>query len=146
MEHKILFVDDEQNVLNAYRRNLRKFFDVHTALSGTAAIELLKEKHKFAVVVCDMQMPNMNGIEFLEIAQKISKNSIRIMLTGNVDQQTAIDAINQGDIFRFINKPCTPDQMMEALKVALKQYLLITAEQELLKTTLKNPLKCLLKS
>ena len=141
MEYSILFVDDEQNVLNAYRRNLRKYFDVHTALSGTAAIELLKTKHKFAVIVCDMQMPNMNGIEFLKITQKISKNSIRIMLTGNADQQTAIDAINHGDIFRFINKPCTPDQMMEALEVALKQYLLITAEQELLKTTLKKSIE-----
>ncbi|MFT5719452.1 MAG: response regulator RpfG family c-di-GMP phosphodiesterase [Oleiphilaceae bacterium] len=146
MGYSILFVDDEQNVLSAYKRNLRKYFDVHTALSGADAIELLKGKVKFSVIVSDMQMPNMNGVEFLKVAKEMSKNSIRIMLTGNADQQTAIDAINQGDIFRFINKPCTPEQMMNILKVALKQYLLITAEQELLKTTLKKSIEVLIET
>lgn len=146
MKYTILFVDDEQNVLSAYKRNLRKYFDVHTALSGADAIELLKAKHKFTVIVSDMQMPNMNGVEFLKIAKKASKNSVRIMLTGNADQQTAIDAINQGDIFRFINKPCSPEQMLEVLKVAIKQHLLITAEQELLKTTLKKSIEVLIET
>ncbi|MEH6442769.1 MAG: HD domain-containing phosphohydrolase [Oceanospirillaceae bacterium] len=146
MKYSILFVDDEQNILSAYKRNLRKHFDIHTALSGADALELIKGKHNFSVIVSDMQMPNMNGVEFLKNAKKVSKNSVRIMLTGNADQQTAIDAINQGDIFRFINKPCSPEQMFEVLTVAIKQYLLITAEQELLKTTLKNSIEVLIET
>lgn len=146
MKYPILFVDDEQNVLSAYKRNLRKYFDVHTALSGAEALELIRQKKKFCVIVSDMQMPNMNGVEFLQIAKKECKNSVRVMLTGNADQQTAIDAINHGDIFRFVNKPCSPEQMLEVLKVALKQYMLITAEQELLKTTLKKSIEVLIET
>ncbi|MEM5530034.1 HD domain-containing phosphohydrolase [Gammaproteobacteria bacterium AS21] len=146
MKYSILFVDDEQNILNAYKRSLRKYFDIHTALSGAQALELIKEKHKFSVIISDMQMPNMNGVEFLQLAKKASKNSVRIMLTGNADQQTAIDAINQGDIYRFVNKPCTPEQMLDVLKVAIKQYLLITAEQELLQTTLKKSIEVLIET
>jgi response regulator RpfG family c-di-GMP phosphodiesterase len=146
MTYSILFVDDEQNVLSAYKRNLRKFFDVHTALSGTEALELLKGKHNFSVIVSDMQMPNMNGVEFFKIAKESSKNSVRIMLTGNADQQTAIDAINEGDIYRFVNKPCSPEQILKILKVAIKQHLLMIAEQELLKTTLKSSIEVLIET
>ena len=101
MKYAVLFVDDEANVLNAYKRNLRKYFDVYTALSGKDALELL-EKHKdIAVIVTDMQMPSMNGVEFLEQARRVSKNSVRLMLTGNADQKTAIDAINPGGYLPF---------------------------------------------
>ncbi|MBN3560590.1 HD domain-containing phosphohydrolase [Aliamphritea spongicola] len=146
MKYAVLFVDDEANVLNAYKRNLRKYFDVHTALSGKDALELL-EKHKdIAVIVTDMQMPSMNGVEFLEQARSVAKNSVRLMLTGNADQKTAIDAINQGDIFRFINKPCSPAEMLQILKLAIKQYQLIVAEQELLRTTLKKSIEALIET
>lgn len=146
MKYAVLFVDDEANVLNAYKRNLRKYFDVCTALSGADALDQLAQRKDIAVIISDMQMPSMNGIEFLQEAQKVSKNSVRLMLTGNADQKTAIDAINQGDIFRFINKPCSPAEMLEILKLALKQYQLVMAEQELLKTTLKSSIEALIET
>ncbi len=146
MKYPVLFVDDEQHILSAYKRNLRKYFDVHTALSGVEALALIQEKHKFAVIVSDMQMPNMNGVEFLQKAKELDKQCVRVMLTGNADQQTAIDAINQGDIYRFVNKPCSPIEMLAVLKVSLKQYQLIMAEQELLRTTLIKSIEALIEA
>lgn len=146
MKYAVLFVDDEANVLNAYKRNLRKYFDIHTALSGKDALEVLAKHKEIAVIVTDMQMPSMNGVEFLQQARGASKNSVRLMLTGNADQKTAIDAINQGDIFRFINKPCSPAEMLQILKLSIKQYQLIVAEQEMLRTTLKKSIEALIET
>jgi response regulator RpfG family c-di-GMP phosphodiesterase len=144
MSYSVLFVDDEPNVLNAYKRNLRKDFDISTAESGADALELMKHKQgEFAVVVSDMQMPNMNGVEFLSQAKELSPHTVRMMLTGNADQQTAIDAINRGDIYRFINKPCAPEDMATSLNAAIGQYKLITAEKELLEQTLKGSIVAL---
>jgi EAL domain-containing protein (putative c-di-GMP-specific phosphodiesterase class I)/FixJ family two-component response regulator len=128
--HSVLFVDDDQNILDAYKRNLRKYFDVHTAISGVKALELIDENHEFSVIISDMQMPNMNGIELLIIAKKMSKNSVRIMLTGNGDQQTAIDAINQGSIYKFVSKPCSPEKMLDILDIAINHYIILKAESE----------------
>jgi EAL domain-containing protein (putative c-di-GMP-specific phosphodiesterase class I)/CheY-like chemotaxis protein len=139
VKYSILFVDDDKNVVDAYKRNLHKYFDVHTAISGAQALELIRNNHNYAVIISDMQMPNMNGIEFLILAKKMSKNSIRIMLTGNGDQQTAIDAINQGNIYKFVNKPCSPKKMLDILNTAINHYMSIKVESELLKTI--NPEK-----
>lgn len=146
MKYSILFVDDEANILNGYKRNLRKYFTIHTALGGEEALAILAKHKDIAVIVSDMQMPEMNGVEFLSKAKPLAKNSVRMMLTGNADQQTAIDAINQGDIFRFINKPCPVAEMLEIIKVGIKHHLLITAEQELLKTTLKKSIEALIET
>lgn len=144
MTYSVLFVDDEPNVLNAYKRNLRKDFDISTAESGADALALMKAKPgEFAVIVSDMQMPHMNGVEFLAESKVMSPNSVRMMLTGNADQQTAIDAINSGDIYRFINKPCTPEDMATSLNAAIGQYRLVTAEKELLEQTLRGSIVAL---
>lgn len=105
LNNRILFVDDDPNILKGFQRNLRKDFTVSVAEGGQQALELIQSSEPFAVIVSDMQMPGMNGAEFLYAAKKISPDSVRMMLTGNADQQTAINAINKGDIFRFINKP-----------------------------------------
>jgi len=97
----------------------------------------------YAVVVADMQMPIMNGVQFLAKAEELYPETVRIMLTGNADQKTAADAVNQGHVFRFLNKPCSPEQLASTLTVALKQYKLITAERELLEKTLSGSVKLL---
>ena len=89
MNSKILFVDDESNVLDAYQRNLRKHFSIDTALSGDLGLKFMAQRGPYAVVVADMQMPGMNGVEFLTLAQQRAPNSVRLMLTGNADQKTA---------------------------------------------------------
>jgi response regulator RpfG family c-di-GMP phosphodiesterase len=139
---KVLFVDDEQNVLNGIRRSLRNDFDVHTALSGEEALRLL-EGDDFGVIVSDCRMPKMDGIELLQRCAKVSPTSVRVMLTGNMDQETAVQAVNTGDVFKFLNKPCEVDDLKTVVSLAVRQYELVTAEKELLEQTLKGSIKVL---
>jgi response regulator RpfG family c-di-GMP phosphodiesterase len=143
MNPKILFVDDEANVLEGYQRNLRKRFPIDTATSGEAALELMSSKGPYAVVVADMQMPVMNGVDFLLQAQRRAPDSVRLMLTGNADQQTAVDAVNRGHVYQFLNKPCPPEMLALALANAVRQYQLVTAERELLEKTLNGSINVL---
>ncbi len=140
---KVLLVDDEPNVLDAYRRTLRRKFAISTALGAQEAIEVIKTQGPFSVLVTDMHMPEINGVQLLTFAKKLSPNTVRVMLTGNADQQTAIDAVNKGDIFRFLNKPCSPENLENTLNVAIKQFHLINAEKDLLENTLKGSIETL---
>ncbi|MCF7982068.1 MAG: response regulator [Pseudomonadales bacterium] len=143
MSKNILFVDDESNVLDAYRRNLRKQFNITTATSGAEGLTAIQTQGPFAVIVSDMRMPEMDGVEFLIKAKSLAPDTIRMMLTGNADQQTAIDAVNKGDVFRFLNKPCSPEDMAHSLSEAVKQYQLINAEKAVLENTLKASIETL---
>lgn len=143
MGKKVLFVDDEPNVLQSIRRSLRKQFDLDTAGGGEEALEMLASNDEYAIVVSDMRMPGMNGVEFLSQAKKEWPDTVRMMLTGNADQQTAVDAVNEGDVFRFLNKPCDAEALASAVKVGLRQYELITAEKVLLEKTLHGSIKAL---
>jgi len=140
--NKILLVDDDANILQAFKRQLRGEFDVETAIGGKAGLEQI-ERGEFAVVVSDMQMPEINGIDFLKAVQGRSPNTVRLMLTGNVDQGTAARAVNEGKIFRFLNKPCSTEDLAKALKDALEHYRLITLEKDLLQNTLSGSVKLL---
>ena len=144
MTEKILFVDDEANVLSALKRQFRKKYAVSTAESGAAAIKLITDEGPYAVIVSDMQMPEMNGVQFLATAQKLAPDSVRLMLTGNADQQTAIEAVNQGAVFSFYTKPCPSEVMAQAIDKAIQQHRLITAERELLEGTLNGSVKLLM--
>lgn len=143
MSKKVLFVDDEPNILDAIKRQLRKKVDLSTAESGAEALEILKKEGPFAVIVSDMRMPEMDGIELLVRVKKFYPDTVRMMLTGNADQVTAVNAVNQGNIFRFMNKPCTPELLLNALAGALEQHRLIIAEKELLNKTLNGTIKVL---
>lgn len=138
---KILFVDDDENLLAAIQRTLRKQFVFDTALGGLPALELLRTKGPYALIVSDMSMPGMNGSEFLERARRVAPDTVRIMLTGNADQQTAIDAVNRGHVFRFLSKPCPPDTLVPAIEHGLKHYQLLRTERELLEGTLTGSVK-----
>lgn len=143
MTEKILCVDDEPNVLNAYQRALRKEFQIETALGGAPGLAAIDGQGPYAVIVTDMRMPGMDGIQFLAKVKEKSPESVRIMLTGNADQQTAIDAVNEGNIFRFLTKPCPPEVLAKALKAGLHQYHLVMAEKELLEKTLRSSIQVL---
>jgi response regulator RpfG family c-di-GMP phosphodiesterase len=138
VNEKILFVDDEANVLSAFQRQLRKQFRIKTALGGEQALRLIDQHGPFAVVVSDMRMPEMDGVRLLAEVQRRTPDSIRVMLTGNADLQTAIDSVNEGQIFRFLTKPCPGDALTQTLRAALTQYRLITAERDLLENTLNG--------
>ncbi len=140
---EILFVDDDADILAAFQRILRKEFRIDTALGGEAALDLCASRPPYSVVVADMQMPGMNGIDFLIQLEKNFPDTVRIMLTGNADQKTARDAVNKGHIFRFLTKPCPPEELIPTLKAGLKQYQLITAERDVLEKTLNGSAKVL---
>jgi len=143
MTDKVLVVDDDTNLLSGIKRQFRNKFNITTAEGGEAAIEAVKEQGPFAVVVSDMRMPGMNGLEVLSALKKIAPDTVRIMLTGNADQQTAIDAVNEGSILRFYTKPCPPQQFAEGIEAGFRQYHLVTAEKELLASTLAGSVKVL---
>jgi response regulator RpfG family c-di-GMP phosphodiesterase len=143
MSDKIIFVDDEPHILDSMKRQLRKRYNIATALSGPEALKKFKEQGPFSVIVADMRMPVMDGIQLLETVRKLYPDTVRLMLTGNADQETAIDAVNKGQIFRFLNKPCPISVLITSLALALRQYKLVTVEKELLDQTLKESLKVL---
>ncbi|MDC0358228.1 response regulator [Oligoflexia bacterium] len=145
MSEKVLFVDDEPNILTAFTRQLRKHstFSISTATGGKRGLALIEEQGPFAVVVSDMRMPGMDGIEFLGEVRKVAPNTVRMMLTGNTDQETAVTAVNKGNIFRFLTKPCSTEDLANTVEDAIKHYRLITAEKDLLQNTLSGSIKVL---
>lgn len=143
MADKILFVDDEPNLLAGIQRQLRKHFALETALGGEEGLEAVQDRGPYAVIVSDLRMPGMDGIQFLARVRKLSPDTVRMMLTGNADLNAAIEAVNEGNIFRFMTKPCSPETLARALQQGIKQYRLITAERELLEKTLRGSIKVL---
>ena len=143
MANKVLLVDDESNVLQAYTRVLRRRFTLDVALGGAEALALMAAPDPYAVIVSDMRMPGMDGVELLKQASELHPDTIRIMLTGNADQATAMAAVNEGAIFRFLTKPCDSELLAQALQAGIRQHQLITAEKQLLEQTLKGSLEML---
>lgn len=147
MAERILVIDDDPHLLSALRRQLSDTFDVTTAQGGQEALNAVQAANAaqtpFAVALSDMRMPGMDGIETLKRIRDLAPDTVRIMLTGNADQQTAIEAINQGNIFRFYTKPYPADQLREGLQAGCEQYRLVTAEKELLEKTLTGSIKVL---
>lgn len=144
MNNKILLVDDEENILSSYKRMLRTKFNVSTSSDPVEALKSFTKSEPFAVVLSDFKMPGIDGNTFLSEVKKFSPNTVRIMLTGYADTNTAITAVNKGNIFRLLTKPCPNDVLVDALSDALNQYALITAEKELLQKTLKGSIKLLI--
>lgn len=143
MSDRILCVDDDPNVLQAYQRALRKRFHIEPAFGGEEALQAVAEQGPYAVVVSDMRMPGINGVELLAKVSQIAPDTVRMMLTGNADQETALQAVNEGHIFRFMTKPCPPESFAKALDAGLAQYRLVTAERDLLSKTLSGSVKVL---
>ena len=115
MTDKILCVDDDPNILQAYQRALHKQFPIEAALGGEEALAAVAHRGPYAVVVADMRMPGLTGVEVLARIRQMAPDTVRMMLTGNADQQTALEAVNEGHIFRFMTKPCPPDAFAKAL-------------------------------
>ena len=144
MKH-VLFVDDESKVLDGLKRSLRPLRDEWNMTFVTSGAEALKtlEQAPFDVIISDMRMPGMDGAEFLSRARKASPNAVRLLLTGQAEMTSAIAAVNEGQIFRFLTKPCPPATVMAAIDAAAEQNRLITAEKVLLEQTLHGSIKAL---
>ncbi|MBI3521157.1 MAG: hybrid sensor histidine kinase/response regulator [Bacteroidetes bacterium] len=101
---KVLYVDDEENNLVAFRANFRKEYDVYTAISAAEALALL-ETTPIHIIISDQRMPQTTGVEFLEQTVKLYPDSIRLLITGQSDIEVVIEAINRGQVSKFIQKP-----------------------------------------
>jgi CheY-like chemotaxis protein len=140
---RVLCVDDEPNVLEGLSLTLRRRYDVVTAPGGAEGLEVLGSQGTFAVVISDMRMPGMDGAAFLSRARGVAPDSVRLVLTGQADIETAITAVNDGQLFRFLTKPCPPAVVLAAVDAAAEQHRLITAERVLLEQTLHGSIKAL---
>lgn len=143
MKEKILIVDDESDILETFKRILRKQFNVDTAIGAQEGLKLVSSNGPYAVIVSDLRMPIIDGVQFLSKAKSMAPDTVRIILTGNADLQTAIDAVNKGNVFRFLTKPCEPALFITVLKSAIGQYNLVLAERDLLEKTLSRSVKTL---
>lgn len=144
MTKRILFADDEPNILHAFERQLRNRFELEVAVGAEQALRAIENGAGFAVVLSDLRMPTMNGIQLLSRVRQIAPDTVRMILTGNADLAAAIEAVNEGKIFQFLTKPCPGEMLVRALDAALEQHRLITAERELLEQTLQGSIGVLI--
>lgn len=134
----LLFVDDEPNILSALRRLFRPYgYKIHTAEGGALGLELL-EREPVDLVISDMRMPNMDGAKFLEQVRLKWPDTMRILLTGYADVSSTIDAINKGEIFRYISKPWNDDDIVLLVKQALDLKNLEREKRRLEELTLRQ--------
>ncbi|MGQ9559940.1 MAG: HD domain-containing phosphohydrolase [Candidatus Oleimicrobiaceae bacterium] len=143
MNERILCVDDDPNILAGYRRILHARFALETAQGGREALAKIQQNGPYAVVVCDLRMPDIEGIALLAKVRELCPDTVRIVLTGYADIQMAMAAVNEGSVFRFLCKPCPPEHLARALEAALRQYRLQRAERELLELTLRGVVQVL---
>ena len=119
---RILIVDDDSLILDALKRQLRSRFDLTTATEGKEAIRLVMSQGPYAVVVSDLRMPGMDGVTLLYLIRQAAPDTVRVLLTGKADLEAATLAINEGNIFRLLNKPCPTGMLLRALEAAVEQY------------------------
>jgi response regulator RpfG family c-di-GMP phosphodiesterase len=132
----ILCVDDEARVVEGLTLHLRKDYKVYTALSGDEGLKKLKEMGEVAVVISDMRMPGMDGATFLKRVMSGYPEATRILLTGETGVDSAVLAVNEGQIYRFLTKPCAPEKLKSAVDSAVIQHRMVCAERILLRETL----------
>jgi diguanylate cyclase len=118
----VLCVDDEPEILHGLRLHLVKHYEVLSATSGESALGLLRDRPDVSVIVSDMRMPNMNGAEFLSRTIAIAPHAFRILLTGDTDLSSAVAAINEGQIYRFVSKPCPPHVLLGIVAEAVERF------------------------
>jgi DNA-binding NtrC family response regulator len=122
LSKQILFVDDDQNLLDSFTRNLHKEFTIETAPGGKEGLAIIQLFGPFAVVISDMRMPGLDGAEFLARVRELSPHTVRMLLTGHNDLKRAIAAVNEGQIFHYLHKPCSKEEMVSAIRLGLAQY------------------------
>lgn len=140
---RVLCVDDEPNVLEGLSLHLRRRYEVVTATSGAGGLEILRSGREVAVIISDMRMPGMNGAVFLREARNLFPDTTRILLTGHADLDAAVSAVNEGQIFRFLSKPCPPPTLMAAVEAGETLHRVSSAERILLEQTLHGSIKLL---
>ncbi|WP_029895919.1 HD domain-containing phosphohydrolase [Desulfohalovibrio reitneri] len=141
MEYKLLLVDDDENLLRSFKRVLSRRLLVDTATDGKTGLEKVRTGGPYAVVISDYKMPGMDGVEFLAEVGRVSPDTVRVLLTAYANLQVAVDAVNTGNIFRLLTKPCPKETLAEVIKAGLRQYQLLRSEKDLLEQTVAGAMK-----
>jgi len=128
----ILIVDDEPDVLFSLTGLLRREFQVYTANSGAAALEIMRE-HPVNVIMTDQRMPSMTGTELMSRVKAEHPRAVRIVFTGYADTRAVIDAINRGELYRYITKPWDPEDLIEVLREAARKHDELVAQEALVR-------------
>lgn len=122
MTNRVLFVDDDRSILNTLERNLGFDFDLRVVDSGAAALKVVQREGDFSVVVVDMKMPGMSGLQTITALREVDPKIVFIMLSGNQDSTTEVDAVEHGEVLRFLMKPCEIQEVKNALNAAQQTY------------------------
>jgi signal transduction histidine kinase/BarA-like signal transduction histidine kinase len=129
---QLLIVDDEPEVVKTLKRLFRKMYEVYTATNAKDAVEII-ETHKIQVIISDQRMPGVTGTDFFQQIKKEKPDIVRMILTGYADIQAVIDAINFGNVFRYMAKPWDPTHMITTVRDAFEYHRLISSNRQLLK-------------
>lgn len=122
MKAKVLLVDDDHDILDVLARRLEQSYEVHRASDGVDAISALESDGPFAVVVSDWRMPGIDGMQLFSQMMERAPETARIMLTGHGERELAVDAVNQGYIFRFLVKPYAKEELFDAIRAGIEQF------------------------
>jgi FixJ family two-component response regulator len=139
----VLCVDDDPTVLEGLSALLRRRYQVHIATSGPVGLATLEQEPGIVVVISDLEMPGMNGIRFLQQVRERDPDIGRILFTGKADIHSAVEAVNNGQIFRFLIKPCSGGPVLDAVAAAITHHRLVTGERVLLEQTLRGSITVL---
>ena len=131
----VLYVDDEINNLNSFKASFRRYFSIFLASSANEALDILS-KNIIHVLITDQRMPGTLGTELLERAFKDYPNQIRILLTGYTDLEALKDAVNRGNIFRYLEKPWNDDELKKTIEDSFHVYNIKQEQEDLNKKTL----------
>jgi len=137
-KHRILVVDDDPRLLKSFERALGARFDVTTAETAAPAMVILSGEETFSIVISDYKMPGMNGVEFLSWVSKKVPDTVRILLTGYAELDVAIQAVNEGNIFRLLQKPCPPTVLAKAIMDGVRYFELAASKRELMEKTVQE--------
>jgi len=119
---KVLYVDDEENNLFSFKASFRLKHEVYTAISAKVALEILEKTPEIQVVITDQRMPEVSGVEFLEILVEKHPDPTRIMLTGFANLSDTIDAVNKGKIFHYLNKPWKEEDLDQTIIRSAEEF------------------------
>jgi putative nucleotidyltransferase with HDIG domain len=133
---RVLFVDDEPAMLESLRRSVRREFAADVAMDADHGLDCLRRTGPYCIVVSDMRMPGMDGVEFLSTVRTVSPESVRVMLTGCDEMEVAVRAVNDGRIFKFLNKPVPTEVLLACLRTCLAHYLDERAQKDAMASTI----------
>jgi response regulator RpfG family c-di-GMP phosphodiesterase len=130
MKIKVLYIDDEEYNLTGFKASFRRSFRVFLANSAAEGLKVLEENPDISVIISDQRMPNMSGTEFFHEIKNIYPFAVRILLTGYTDMNDLVDAVNNGNIYKYLNKPWNEKVLHEVIKKSHEVYLLKMKENE----------------